>query len=201
MDITGIAQDVLLDRYAISVVSDEVYWDFYQQNFRTEDVPTAFIDIDKLYQDRYAEVNQDSLCLHIKEGNEVVAICRGYAKSSQNFEMEHTVVAKSHRRVGLYSAIVGLIIEHTRKQQFAEIGSIHSPSNNPILIAKMKKGFCITAMELDPRFGVNVRLSYFHDDDARAAYRLRCGDISMTQTMLDYSHGSLAELKTVIEKP
>jgi predicted GNAT family acetyltransferase len=189
----------LLAGYTIECVSDKRYWQYYKDCFIDDDNPSSYIDIDKLYRDK--KPHNDSLkplCLHIKDNTQVVAIFSGYSLSPWQFFMQHSVVKKNFRRKGIYAAMLKLIIEYTKQAGFLEIHSKHSPANNAILIAKLKQGFHLTSMEVDPRFGVNACLCYFHDEDAKVAYQLRCGDIVLSKPLMEYSYGSLAKLKAKI---
>lgn len=197
--IVQIAPSFIAENYTLQTVSDAHYWKLYQEHFYKEDNPSTFINIESMYNDRYGAPASNIICLWLLDKGEVIAIFRGIERSAYHFEMNHCVVHRAHRQKGVYSAIVDMVIDYCRAQKYAEIMSSHAPNNNAILIAKLKKGFHFISMELDPRFGVNVNLRYFLDEDAKQAYLLRCNSAVLNENLNHYSSGSFLALKNSIQ--
>jgi GNAT superfamily N-acetyltransferase len=129
-----------------------------------------------------------------------VAIFKGYATTSHNFLMDITVVHPEYRRQGIYTALLDAIISYTQVLGFSSITSTHSPSNNPIILAKLKKGFFITNMLITLPFGPEVELIYFHNESLKTAFLFRCGDLKLNPALVQNSKGSLAKLHGIIEQ-
>ena len=184
----------LLDKYAIEEVGKQTYWSVFEKEFYKHDHNYLFIDFDKYISDNYVVAERESVYWHIKDENRVIAIFYGRQKSASEFEMVHSVVHGDYRKQGIYSALLERVIKLSKAMGYPMITSIHSPANNPILTAKMKKGFVLTAMEIDPRYGINACLTYFHDEAMLNAFKLRCGEVFFDKTMKDYSHGSFDKL-------
>ena len=188
----------LLGQYTVETVDAKQYMDFYLKVFKHHDRPDTFIDIDAMYDQRFNQHDMPYTALFIKDQNEVVAIFYGDHLTSNQLLMEHSVVSKKYRRQGVYSALLDLIMDYAKFLNVAEILSTHSPANNPIIIAKLKKGFVISGMEIEPKYGLNVNLRYYFDDDVKVAHSLRCGEMTVTPSLLKYSHGTLEQLADVI---
>jgi len=188
----------LLDKYAIEKVDKKMYWSLFEKEFSKHDHNYLFIDFDKYISDNYAVAERDSVYWHIKDDDKVIAIFFGRQKSVSEFEMVHSVVHGDYRKQGIYSALLKRVIKLSKDMGYPMITSIHSPANNSILIAKMKKGFVLTAMEIDPRYGINACLTYFHDEAMLDAFKLRCGEVFFDKTMKDYSHGSFDDFCNLV---
>lgn len=92
--------------------------------------------------------------------------------------MQISSVIPSYRRRGVYTALVQHVEAWAREQGFVEISSLHVASNNPVLIAKLKLGFQLTGMRLDPEFGTLVELALPLDPSLDALRRFRSGERS-----------------------
>ena len=91
------------------------------------------------------------------------------------FYMANSCVLESHRRRGLYQAMLERVLALTKEMGFQLVSSRHLAGNNPILIAKLKAGFQIAGLELSEVHGSLVRLRYFHNPVRREAYQVRTG--------------------------
>ena len=84
---------------------------------------------------------------------------------------------------------------YTAALGFDTISSEHAPCNNPILIAKLRAGFRLYALDMDPMAGPSVVLRYFHNPEHLAAYELRCGQASLTPRLAESGIGAWSLLR------
>ena len=67
------------------------------------------------------------------------------------------------------------ILDAVQREGFQIVHSRHVATNNQILVAKLKAGFVITAIEVSDVFGVLVHLSYFFNPLRRKVLDVRVG--------------------------
>lgn len=200
---------LLLDRYKFEILSTEKeLWDHYECNresfaytplevyFSQEDLYTQSeqekLRILNAPSDRSALI--DSFLIRDKDNsNKIVALYHGWQKCHDSYYMQTSFVHKDYRRKGIYSALVDRILEYTKFLGFCRVLSCHSPCNNPVLVAKLKKGFHIAGMDIDAAFGTNIWLCYFHNIDMKRAFEFRSGHISFNEKLYSSSYGT-AEL-------
>jgi hypothetical protein len=126
----------------------------------------------------------------VYQGDTLVAAFAGEQSSPSLYRMGHSNVHRDFRRRGIYRMILQGTLNYTAALGFDTLTSEHSPSNNPVLIAKLRAGFYIYALELDPRVGPSVVLRYFHNPEHRAAFELRCGNASLTSGLRGSAFGA-----------
>lgn len=191
--------------------SAEVYWRRHDATLAGDFPPEVFFD---LRATRTAEASAaqarvvaaradrpltDFTVVH-RDGA-VVAMFSGEQREPGVYRMWHTNVARGHRRRGLYRRIVECSIGYTGALGFDAITSEHAPSNNAVIIAKLRAGFCVYGLELDPSAGVSLVLRYFHLPAARAAYEYRCGLASVTPELAAVGFGAFATLREQLGAP
>lgn len=120
----------------------------------------------------------------------LVAAFAGEQRGESVYRMGHSNVHRDFRRRGIYRAILRGTLSYTAALGFDTVTSEHSPSNNAILIAKLRAGFFIYSLELDPRVGPSVALRYFHNPEHRAAFELRCGMATLTSGLRGSAFGA-----------
>lgn len=116
----------------------------------------------------------------VRHAGRVAAMFCGEQRSASVYRMWHTHVHPDYRRRGVYKSIVAGTIAYTAALGFDALTSEHAPCNNPIIIAKLRAGFRIYGLELDPVVGPALILRYFHNPEHLAAYELRCGMATLT---------------------
>lgn len=130
----------------------------------------------------------------VRRGGQLAAMFCGEQRSDSVYRMWHTNVHPSFRRLGLYRMILGGTIAYTAALGFDSITSEHALCNNPIIIAKLRAGFRIYGLELDPVAGPSLILRYFHNPEHLAAYELRCGMATLTPGLAEQGTGSWPKL-------
>ena len=111
----------------------------------------------------------------VRLGDDIVGWSLGVQATSESFRMANSAVLPEHRRKGIYSALLHHILDRTRREGFQLVTSHHHPTNNAVLIAKLRAGFIITGMEVTDDYGTLVNLGYYFDDHRRRAIGVRVG--------------------------
>lgn len=75
--------------------------------------------------------------------------------------MSWSAILPAYRRRGIYTAFLRHFLPYLQALGYKRVTSNHMVTNRPVLIAKLKAGFHVTAVSLDERFGAQVQLSYF----------------------------------------
>lgn len=121
--------------------------------------------------------SRQRLTLGVFDEGEMVGWSFGWQLSmdSTSFYMANSCVVETHRRKGLYQAMLQRVLALSEEMGFQALTSRHLAGNNPILIAKLKAGFHIVGLELSEVHGSLVHLRYFHNPVRREAYQVRTG--------------------------
>lgn len=121
--------------------------------------------------------SRQRLTLGLFEEGRMVGWSFGWQLSmdATSFYMANSCVLQSHRRRGLYQAMLARVLALTEEMGFQSLSSRHLAGNNPILIAKLKAGFHIAGLELSEVHGSLVHLRYFHNAVRRESYQVRTG--------------------------
>lgn len=125
---------------------------------------------------RLAErLGDDRFRLHllIERGDAVAGWSVGVQRSSSEFHMSNSAVLAEHRRRGVYAALLRYVLKRAAAEGFETVTSHHQPTNNAVLIAKLRAGFHISGMVVDDCFGPLVNLTCFLDAGRRAAFGKR----------------------------
>jgi GNAT superfamily N-acetyltransferase len=91
----------------------------------------------------------------------------GWFERPDSFYMANSGVLPSHRRLGVYSQLVGAIVEHAQSHGAGRVHSRHSVLNTAVIIAKLKLGFIISGTNFSEHSGLLVQLVR-HTSTARA---------------------------------
>lgn len=136
----------------------------------------------------------------VREGQKLVAAFLGWQSDEVTYYMQTSAVHPDFRRQGLYSELARRVIEYTKASGFLRVTSNHAPSNNPVIIAKLKLGFRITSLEMDAEAGPSLWLCYFHSEELLRAYEFRCGIPEFSTAMMEASCGSADELREKLDR-
>ncbi|AUX39333.1 uncharacterized protein SOCE26_007220 [Sorangium cellulosum] len=135
-----------------------------------------------------------------RDGDVIAAMFAGHQKDAETYRMWHSVIHPAYRRRGLYAEIVQRILAYTRDLGFDYVVSEHAPSNNAVIIAKLKAGFRIVAMELDAAVGPGVNLRYFHNEAHLRAYEFRCGMARLDERLIEVGFGAMPLLLEQLQR-
>ncbi|MBI1194193.1 MAG: GNAT family N-acetyltransferase [Bacteroidetes bacterium] len=106
---------------------------------------------------------------------EPVAFHYGTAVEPHIFRMRNSAVAPAHQGRGIYGALLRVVMAEALAAGFRSLESQHRADHNGILIPKLKAGFTISGMEINPRLGTLVKLVYFSDALPREMLAFRTG--------------------------
>lgn len=191
-------------RYPLERLGREAYWELHDRALRAHFPPEVFFDFwtpreegektDKarLVASMGGERLEDFWVA--RDGEQVVMMACGHQIDGRTYRMWHTHVHPEYRGKGLYGEYLRRMLEYTRGAGFRVVVSEHAPSNNPVIIAKLKAGFKIYALELNAAVGPSLCLHYFHDPVELAAYEYRCGLATMNDALLERGMGAAGQL-------
>jgi GNAT superfamily N-acetyltransferase len=94
----------------------------------------------------------------------------GDMRDSETFFMTSTGILSEFRGRGIYTAFVRRLLAYLAVLGYERVVSNHQTNNRAVIIAKLKLGFNVTAVNLDERWGAQVELTYLMEDDRRAGY-------------------------------
>lgn len=197
----------LLNKYSIQQIPKESFYSLFEEKFSRYFEKMIYFNHDALFNDYVNNENIlpyqfqiSSLFLVIHDNHIPIALFKGRPISSNAYSMDLSVVQAEYRRKGIYTALMDIILNYTKIAGFSVVCSTHSPINNDILIAKMKKGFTLTAMNISPEFGPEVTLSYFHNPSYKKAFLFRCGKIELDQELVKNSRGTLHAFNALLNE-
>ena len=99
----------------------------------------------------------------------------GQQNFAGTFEMSRTGILQAHRRRGLYTALLPIILAQLKNDGFQVVVSRHNLTNNAVIIPKLRAGFVISGFEVNDSFGTLVQLSYFFNPLRRKMIDVRVG--------------------------
>jgi hypothetical protein len=94
----------------------------------------------------------------------------------------------------LYTEGLSRIIAWAGETGFTRITSRHALHNTPVIIAKLRQGFQITGVAIDPEGGPCLDLAYFLAAEVKQAYLHRAGLNVFTPGMMAASMGTAETL-------
>jgi GNAT superfamily N-acetyltransferase len=94
----------------------------------------------------------------------------GDMRDRETFFMTSSGVLPAYQRRGLYTAFTKRLLAYLYALGYERVVSNHQPNNRAVIIAKLKLGFNITAVNLDERWGAQAELTYLFHEDRRRGY-------------------------------
>jgi L-amino acid N-acyltransferase YncA len=92
-----------------------------------------------------------------------------------SYYMSNSAILPEYRRKGYYSLLARGIVEEVTRRGYHKIKSRHYPTNNAVIIAKLKLGFVITGFQLSANFGTLVELEWNAKKEIQELMHFRCG--------------------------
>lgn len=83
----------------------------------------------------------------------------GWMERGSVYYMANSGVILSHRRKGIYASLLSAVREHAISSGAVAIRSQHSVLNNPVIIAKLRRGFHISGLSQSAQMGTLVELT------------------------------------------
>lgn len=156
-----------LERYRHVVFAENHHLGPHYAHSKTEQ--EAINALAKRLSERYA------LGFGLFQGDTFVGWHLGQQILAGKFEMTNTGLLEEHRRRGLYTALLPVVLDQLRQKGFQIVFSRHNLTNNAVIIPKLKAGFVISGFEVDDRFGTLVQLSYYFNPLRRKVLDVRVG--------------------------
>mgnify|MGYP000344845735 CR=1 FL=1 len=119
-------------------------------------------------RDAFAGCHHEQIVFY--EGEKPVGWSYGDMRDSVTFFMTNTGILPAYRGRGIYTAFLKHYLSYLDTLGYERVVSNHQTNNRAVIIAKLKTGFNITAVNLDERWGAQVELTYLFDDDRRRGY-------------------------------
>jgi ribosomal protein S18 acetylase RimI-like enzyme len=107
------------------------------------------------------------------DGDELVGWSNGWMDRGNVFYMANSGVRASHRRRGIYSALLAAVREHAVASGAVAIRSQHSVVNNPVIVAKLRAGFNISGLSQSAQMGTLVELTLHCSVRRQDLFRVR----------------------------
>jgi len=99
----------------------------------------------------------------VMQGGGIVGWTYAYQQDHETLYMCNTAIDPAHRRKGLYTSILRIVLDYARANGFQIVTSKHYASNNAVIVPKLKAGFIISGMALDEKYGLMIHLTkYLH---------------------------------------
>ncbi len=103
-------------------------------------------------------------------GGEPVGYSYGDMRDRATFFMTSSGVLPQYQQQGLYSGFLKRFLSYLYALGYERVVSNHQTNNRAVIIAKLKAGFNVTAVNLDERWGAQVELTYLFHEDRRQGY-------------------------------
>lgn len=197
--------------FQLQRVTRAEYWQLHEAELRQHFPPEVFFNTYALRteaeaagQARMDEVRGDTPLRDftiVRDSDALVGVFAGHQYENGAYRMYHTNVHPDFRGRGVYTAILRSTIDYTKALGFDAIVSEHAPGNNPVIIAKLKVGFRIVSMDIDPMAGTSIKLRYFHNPDHLATYHYRCGLATINHRLLASGSGAMPRLLKQFRAP
>jgi GNAT superfamily N-acetyltransferase len=105
--------------------------------------------------------------------DELVGWTCGWMERGNVFYVANSGVLASHRRQGIYTALMSAIRDHAKSMGAVAVRSRHSVMNNPVIIAKLRAGFHISGLSHAAEMGTLVEMTLHFFPEREALFRER----------------------------
>lgn len=122
----------------------------------------------------------------IEQNDNLVGWCTAYQKDVDEWYMHNTAIFEAHRKKGLYTTILQLMLNYAKKEGYLKVTSIHNATNNAIIIPKLKAGFVISGMHMNEKFGTLIKLTYYVNPKIKAIIDFRSGHKRLPQSLKNH---------------
>lgn len=139
--------------------------------------------LDKLYSEHKETCRLNYLIMH---NEDLAGWATGCQTDPDEFYMHNTGIYEVHRRKGLYTKLLQLILSTVKERGYQKVYSKHASTNNAVIIPKLKAGFLINGIEVNEKYGVLVKLIYYLNKDIEALARFRSGEQAISKSIAKY---------------
>ena len=210
--ISNLLKKKILEKYTVNLLKPHEFQSLLDDKFVHYFNPIVLFSPDGVFQSHRKSVLEQnplklgsSTCTYISVNDpsrcdKPIALFKGTFSDPNQYSMDLTVIHPEYRRQGVYTGLLDAILGYTHEAGFSLVKSTHNVSNNPIIIAKLKRGFHLGAFTVSPFFGPEVELWYFHNSALKNAYLFRSGRIVSDQTLKAHAKGSLDKLRKALDE-
>ncbi|MFN8578163.1 MAG: hypothetical protein U0354_15100 [Candidatus Sericytochromatia bacterium] len=186
---------ILFDNYSYYIINENEFWQIFKENRKSvfeENIEfslnKALTDLEKnkLIKLKQNLTNTYKLFIKITCDEKIIGWFYGKQSNEESFEMVNTGLIKEYRNKGIYKSILKEVIKLTEIEGFQKIGSHHHANNNSVIVPKLKQGFIITGMELDDKFGLLIRLTYYFNKTRSDINNFRIGSKKLNKDLEKY---------------
>lgn len=185
----------LLENYYAKVVDDTTIFNILNK-YRTTVFPNtvdfkilaAYSDEEKklLKKKKQLARQPTRLSYVVEQAGKLSGWCTAYEKDIDEWYMHITAIFKEHRKKGLYTAVLKLMLAYAKKEGYQKVTSVHNATNNAIIIPKLKAGFVISGMHINEKFGTMVELTYYINLKIKAVVEFRSGQKRLPQNLKEH---------------
>jgi GNAT superfamily N-acetyltransferase len=104
------------------------------------------------------------------DDGQAVGYSYGDIRDRETFFMTSSGILPEYRQQGLYTGFLKHFLSYLYALGYERVVSNHQTNNRAVIIAKLKAGFNVTAVNLDERWGSQVELTYLFHEDRRQGY-------------------------------
>ena len=117
---------------------------------------------------------------------EVIGWHRGYQDNVDTFYMQNTGILPEYQNKGIYSKSLPFILNLLKKAGMQRITSKHIVSNNPVIVSKLKAGFCISGFEISDKYGMMLNMVYLFNEKRKEVFDYRTGVELKSPELVEY---------------
>jgi len=185
----------LIENYYAKTVDDKTIGEILKNNRETMFPDTvdfnrfavfSDLEIESLRKKKQSRKPPSRLSYVLEQEGNLVGWCTAYEKDIDEWYMHNTGIFKAHRKKGLYTAVLQLMIEHAKVEAYPKITSLHNATNNAVIIPKLKAGFVISGLAIHDKFGTMVELTYYVNPQIKAVINFRSGQHSLPKNLAQH---------------
>ncbi|MBC7659954.1 MAG: GNAT family N-acetyltransferase [Chitinophagaceae bacterium] len=107
--------------------------------------------------------------------DEIIGWHLGRQQSQQTFCMEGSGIRPAYQGRGYYKILLDAVIQEAKAEGYASVMSTHAADNNRIIVSKLRYGFLIKGFEINPMYGLDVKLVWYCGEAQKRAHEIRVG--------------------------
>ena len=112
---------------------------------------------------------------YLKLGDETIGWHLAQQQGGIVFSMEGSGIRPAYQGRGYYKRLLDAVVKLAREEGYAALVSTHAANNNRIIVPKLRYGFFIKGFEINPRYGLDVKLIYYCNEAQKQAHDIRVG--------------------------
>ena len=102
----------------------------------------------------------------------------GRQESFDTFYMTNSAVLPEFRRRKIYQRLLEATMQAVVEKGFQCVTSQHHPTNNDVIIPKLRYGFHICGLQITDMFGMTVKLQWLANESRRDVFEFRTGRVA-----------------------